>query len=111
MERVIADLVGCSGTEPPYVMVSRATSLDGLIVLRDFDPRQITKRRSEESRNEFSRLMRLKWETILKCGNAEELEEARCKLSDLGAKGKKRKADSGKERPAPSKKTKVSTSA
>ena len=48
MGRVIVDLAGCTGTESPYVMVSRATSLDGLLVLRDFNHKQIAKRRSEE---------------------------------------------------------------
>ena len=33
MDRVIVDLVGCVGTEPPYVMVLRAKSLNGLVVL------------------------------------------------------------------------------
>jgi len=63
MDRVIVDLVGCVGTEPPYVMVSRAKSLNGLVVLRNFDMRNITKQPSEDSRKEFSRLTRLKWET------------------------------------------------
>ena len=43
MERVIIDLAGCIGTEQPYVMVSRATSLNGVVVLRDFESRQISK--------------------------------------------------------------------
>lgn len=33
MQCVIVDLKSCHGTESPYVMVSRATSLDGLLVL------------------------------------------------------------------------------
>ena len=33
MERVIVDLTGCIGTEPSYIMVSRAMSLNGLLVL------------------------------------------------------------------------------
>ena len=75
--RVIVDLVGCSRTEPPYLCDDfEATSLEGLIVLHDFDARQITKRRSEESRGEFSRLMRLKWEMILRYGKMDELEDA-----------------------------------
>ena len=53
MERVVVDLESCSGTEPPDVMVSRATSMNGLFVLRDFDIKQITKWRSEELRNEY----------------------------------------------------------
>jgi hypothetical protein len=37
LEKVIVDLESCRGTEAPYVMVSRATSLDGLLVYRAFD--------------------------------------------------------------------------
>jgi hypothetical protein len=53
MKHIIAGLAECTGTEQPDVMVSRATSLDGLMVLRGFDAKQITKRRSEELRMEF----------------------------------------------------------
>jgi len=50
MEKVVVDLAGCAGTEQPYVTVSRSTSLEDLLVLRDFDFSQITKRRSEDLR-------------------------------------------------------------
>ena len=60
MNKVVIDLAGCSGTEQPYVMASRSASLDSLIILRDFNFAQITKRRSEDLRNEFSHLDRLK---------------------------------------------------
>ena len=59
---VVVDLEGCSGTEPPHVMVSRATSMNGLFVLRGFGMKQITKWRSEELRNEFLRLKLSKME-------------------------------------------------
>ena len=52
--------LGCIGTEPPYVMVSRATSLDELMVLCDFDAKQISRRRSEDLRKEFARFALLK---------------------------------------------------
>jgi len=95
MGRVIVDLAGCTGTEPPYVMVSRATSLDGLLVLRDFDARQISKRRSEDLRKEFNRIMILKWETTVKYGKGDEVKEAERKVKELkfknAAKGTKRK--------------------
>ena len=84
------------------------SSSSGLIISR---PRQITKQRSEKSRNEFSRLMHLKWEMILKYRNAEELKDAEQKLLDLRPKERKRKGYSGKERITPSKRTKVSTPA
>ena len=43
MKRVV-DLEGCSGTEPRRAMVSRATSVEGLSVLRGFDIKQILER-------------------------------------------------------------------
>jgi len=37
MDMVVpVDLAGCSGTEQPHVMVSRCTSMRGLIILREF---------------------------------------------------------------------------
>ena len=42
--RIIVYLAGCIGTEQPYVMVWRVTFLQGLVVLRDFNVRQISKR-------------------------------------------------------------------
>lgn len=46
MSRIMVDLAGCSGTEQPYVMVSRSTSLEGIPILRDFDFGKVTKRHS-----------------------------------------------------------------
>ena len=57
--------------------MSRATSLDGLVVLRDFDARQITKRRSEDLRKEFRRLTLLKRQTVVDHGYGVEIEEAK----------------------------------
>ena len=62
-------------------MVSRATSLNGLMVLRKFDKRQITKRRSEELRKEFACLVALKWKTVAEYGEQPEIEEARRKIN------------------------------
>ena len=83
MERVIVDLETCSGTEPLYVMASRATSLQGLFVLRGFDKKQISKRQSEDLRKEFSRLAHLKWQTVLRYGSQDEIEKARQLMADL----------------------------
>ena len=98
MEHVIVDLAGCMGTEAPYVMVSRAKSLDGLRVFRRFDIKQITKRRSEELRCEFSRLAHLKWRTIQMYGHGREVDNAKRMIAAAKSKttteGKKRKADS-----------------
>jgi len=67
-------------TEQPYVMVSKATSLSSLMVLRNFDVRQITKHYSEELRKEFSRFTNLKWRT---CGEGAEVEEVKRKSARL----------------------------
>ena len=72
MKRVIIDLAGCARTEPPCVVVSRATSLNGSLVLHDFDARQITRRRSEDLRKELNRIMLQKWLTTAKYGNSSE---------------------------------------
>ena len=85
--REVVDLEGCSGTEPPYVMVSCATSTNGLFVLQDFGMKQITKRRSEELRNEFLRLAYLKWKTVSRCGIGEEVEYVRQVIADLSRNG------------------------
>ncbi|KAF9478299.1 hypothetical protein BDN70DRAFT_767634, partial [Pholiota conissans] len=53
------DLQSCTGTEKPYVMVSRLTSLKYLRVLRPFDVRRITSRPSQDLRQEFARLQHL----------------------------------------------------
>lgn len=97
MGRVIVDLAGCVGTEPPYVMVSRATSLNGLMVLRKFDKRQITKRRSEELRVEFARLVSLKWKTVTEYGEQPEIEEAKGKLSELHRMTKRKDVGVGRD--------------
>jgi len=87
MEWVIVDLAGCAGTEPPYVMVSRATSLNGLLVLRDFDARAITKRRSEDLRKELNRIMLQKWLTTAKYRNNSEIREAERMIEVLRGRG------------------------
>ncbi|KAG1860008.1 hypothetical protein C8R48DRAFT_575209, partial [Suillus tomentosus] len=55
LQRVIVDLEGCTGTEAPYVMLSRVTSLEGLLVLRPFAQKKISCRRSEDGRFEDKR--------------------------------------------------------
>ncbi|KAF8064264.1 hypothetical protein FPV67DRAFT_1397973, partial [Lyophyllum atratum] len=59
----IIDLESCYGTESPYVMVSRVTSLDGLLILRPFSKSKIQSRRSEDSRRERRRLELLRLHT------------------------------------------------
>ena len=64
-----------------------------LAILWNFDKWQITKRRSEELRSEFTRLMLLKWQTRVICGK--DFEEAKEKIRELGQvpdRGTKRKS-------------------
>ena len=78
MKRAIVDLNSCVGTEAAYVMVSRCTHLDGLLVLRPFPISKITVRRSQDAREEFHRLERLRQRTVvedqttLEDGNGED---------------------------------------
>ncbi|KJA16539.1 hypothetical protein HYPSUDRAFT_121526, partial [Hypholoma sublateritium FD-334 SS-4] len=57
------DLQSCCGTERPYVMISRITSLEGLRILRPFDFKRIKSRPSEDIRKEFTRCQILAEET------------------------------------------------
>ncbi|KAF8073355.1 hypothetical protein FPV67DRAFT_1394146, partial [Lyophyllum atratum] len=63
MEKVIIDLQACTGTESPYVMVSRATTIHGLLILRRFDKKRICCCESEEARVEKLRLRKLALQT------------------------------------------------
>ena len=81
-------------------MCSRARSLGGLAVLRDFDKQQITKRRSEDLRAEFARLMLLKWKTIVNYGTEIEVEEAKHKLQGLRRDTKRKAGGEGEHRKA-----------
>ncbi|KAJ7311670.1 hypothetical protein DFH08DRAFT_620647, partial [Mycena albidolilacea] len=56
MDTVIMDLESTSGTESPYVMLSRATSLAGVFILRPFNKKVIQRRPSQDVREEFRRL-------------------------------------------------------
>ena len=72
LPHVIVDLANCIGTESPYVMVSRCTSLGGLMVMRPFPFSKVRCRRSQEARNKFARLDLLRWQTIATFGTPEE---------------------------------------
>ena len=84
MGKVAVDLAGCSGTELPYVMVSRSTSIDGLAVLRDFGIDKITRRHSQDLRQELERLENLRLKTILEYGSGTEAREARRLMNGRG---------------------------
>ncbi|KAJ7156453.1 hypothetical protein C8R43DRAFT_834240, partial [Mycena crocata] len=52
----VVNFQACFGTESPYVMVSRVTSLDGLVILTPFSKSVICCHQSADVRNEFRRL-------------------------------------------------------
>lgn len=76
MDKALMDLESCKGTESPYVMVSRITSLDGLLILRPFRPAKIKCRQSEDTRQELKRLEHLRLQTIINFGTAKERSAA-----------------------------------
>lgn len=71
LSKAIVDLASCSGTECPYVMISRVKSLDGLLILRPFSENKITCRRSEDARREMKRLEFLRLRTLIEHSSAE----------------------------------------
>ena len=67
---------------------SRATSLEGFLVLRDFDSRRVMKQRSEELRTELDQLMPV-WKTIADHGTTGEVDEVKQKMEGLRRKTEK----------------------
>ncbi|KAH7931399.1 hypothetical protein BV22DRAFT_991024, partial [Leucogyrophana mollusca] len=65
LDKAIVDIESCGGTESPYVMCSRVTSLDGLLILRPFKISKITSHQSEDARREDQRLYYLSLQTIV----------------------------------------------
>ena len=65
LSHVIIDFAGCKGTESPYVMASRSTSLEGLLIVRPFNISKITCHRSQEAREEFNHLELARWQTTI----------------------------------------------
>ncbi|KAK7001750.1 PIF1-like helicase-domain-containing protein, partial [Favolaschia claudopus] len=59
LRRVIVDLNGARSLQSLYVMISRATSLKSVAVLRNFTSRTLYGRLGEEFRDELARLERL----------------------------------------------------
>lgn len=82
----IVDLQSCYGTEAPYVMISRVTSLDGLLILRPFDKKKIQCRQSEDSRREMRCLDILRLKSIIQHGGGTECAEARKILDKICSK-------------------------
>jgi hypothetical protein len=76
LSTAIVDLQSCRGTEAPYVMISRMTSLEGLFILRPFQIKKIQSRPSEDMRRETKRLELLNFHTIVQVGTEAEKQEA-----------------------------------
>lgn len=87
LSKAIVDLASCSGTESPYVMVSRVKSIDGLLILRPFSEDKIMCRRSEDARRESKRLDFLCMRTLIQYGSAEEELQVRGSAKDVGFGG------------------------
>lgn len=82
--KVCLDLQGCRGSEQPYVMLSRATCLSAVTILRPFDFKELTCNRSEDLRKEMDmRLPILTLQTIVDTGAKDEAELARRSLVPL----------------------------
>jgi hypothetical protein len=85
----VVNFTGCHGTESPYVMVSRATSLEGLVILTPFSKDKICCRRSQDVRDEFRRLRYLALQTVTCHGTEAEAASARSTLkAEYGRTGR-----------------------
>ncbi|KAJ7094146.1 hypothetical protein C8R44DRAFT_645632 [Mycena epipterygia] len=56
LDYCVVNLTGCRGTEAPYVMLSRATCLEGIVILTPFAKEKICCRQSKDARAEAKRL-------------------------------------------------------
>jgi hypothetical protein len=72
---VIIDLQSCHNIQSAYVMISRATSLDGLLILRPFQPKKVQCHVSQEFRRDSLRLHILSLKTILRTPSQWEKHE------------------------------------
>ncbi|KAJ6544457.1 hypothetical protein B0H19DRAFT_956560 [Mycena capillaripes] len=82
LESAVINLADCHGTEGPYVMISRVTSLEGLAILTPFDKAKICCRPSEDLRRESRRLEILALKTIISYGTENERTTAAAKLQN-----------------------------
>ena len=83
LERVVVDLESCSGSEAPYVMVSRVKSLDGLMVLCPFTQSRICCHMQEDVHDELKRQRMLELGMLSKHGVSELATTATAELSQL----------------------------
>jgi hypothetical protein len=80
MEAIIVNLESTYGTESPYVMLSRAKSLDGIFILRPFRRKVTQCHPNQDVRAEFKRLDMLAHQTIMHHGSADEAAAAQAYL-------------------------------
>ncbi|KAJ3559970.1 hypothetical protein NM688_g18 [Phlebia brevispora] len=66
--RILIDLEGCSGAESPYVMLSRARSLEGIAILRPFSMKKISTAPNRSLTAETTRIRMLGERTKLRLG-------------------------------------------
>lgn len=87
LEKIVVDLGSkwCRGTEKPYVMISRATSLQSLFILRPFNYSVICSHPSQDVRQEMVRLDILNLDTLINTPYAtvEQQNQARDQLPSL----------------------------
>ncbi|TEB33503.1 hypothetical protein FA13DRAFT_1626859 [Coprinellus micaceus] len=87
MTHAIVDIGSSINTQAAYVMVSRATSLDGLLIFQPFSKSIIQRGLPDEVHVEFHRLQVAALRTIVKYGSPEEQQEARSSLATLAGEG------------------------
>ncbi|KAJ7168754.1 hypothetical protein C8R46DRAFT_853884, partial [Mycena filopes] len=56
LQACVVNFSSCKGSKSPYVMVSRVTSLEGLVILTPFSKDKICCRQNEDVCLEFRRL-------------------------------------------------------
>lgn len=83
MKAIITDLDSCSGTESPYVMLSRVRNLEDLAIFQPFSIKRITCRPSEDVRKEYNRLHLCDLQTMLTHGNENERAYVESAFSNL----------------------------
>ena len=83
LDNVVVDLQSCSGSESPYVMISRVKSLQGLMVLQPIHRSKISCNLQQDVRDKLKRQCLLKLGTLAQHGNGELARTASRELTDL----------------------------
>ena len=83
LERAVVDLESCSGSESPYVMVSRVKSLAGLMVLRPFRQDKICCNLQQDVHDELKRQRLLELGTLARHADGELADMASNRLRNM----------------------------